>query len=121
MNVSSSPHCGHCYAQPIPSESDPKPTAVRGRMPTLMRIVALSREQGHTSRAEPRETPHLSRIYLVLIARTTTYRVPVCSGAVLARRACVDPAEEARMQWQTPKLVEIACGCEINAYFPADL
>jgi coenzyme PQQ precursor peptide PqqA len=25
------------------------------------------------------------------------------------------------MQWQTPKLVEIACGCEINAYFPADL
>ena len=22
------------------------------------------------------------------------------------------------MQWQTPKLVEIACGCEINAYFP---
>jgi coenzyme PQQ precursor peptide PqqA len=29
--------------------------------------------------------------------------------------------EEACMQWQTPKLVEIACGCEINAYFPADL
>ena len=60
-------------------------------------------------------------IYLVLITRTTTYRVPVCSGAVLAWRASVDPAEEARMQWQTPKLVEIACGCEINAYFPAEL
>jgi len=29
--------------------------------------------------------------------------------------------EEAVMQWQTPKIVEIACGCEINAYFPADL
>jgi len=25
------------------------------------------------------------------------------------------------MRWQTPKIVEIACGCEINAYFPADL
>jgi coenzyme PQQ precursor peptide PqqA len=25
------------------------------------------------------------------------------------------------MEWRTPKLVEIACGCEINAYFPADL
>ncbi|MGH6905232.1 MAG: pyrroloquinoline quinone precursor peptide PqqA [Geminicoccaceae bacterium] len=25
------------------------------------------------------------------------------------------------MQWRTPKIVEIACGCEINAYFPADL
>ncbi|MGI9433553.1 MAG: pyrroloquinoline quinone precursor peptide PqqA [Geminicoccaceae bacterium] len=25
------------------------------------------------------------------------------------------------MQWTTPKVVEIACGCEINAYFPADL
>jgi len=25
------------------------------------------------------------------------------------------------MTWQTPKIVEIACGCEINAYFPADL
>jgi coenzyme PQQ precursor peptide PqqA len=29
--------------------------------------------------------------------------------------------EEARMQWTAPKIVEIACGCEINAYFPADL
>jgi coenzyme PQQ precursor peptide PqqA len=29
--------------------------------------------------------------------------------------------KEAVMQWQTPKIVEIACGCEINAYFPADL
>jgi len=25
------------------------------------------------------------------------------------------------MRWQTPKIIEIACGCEINAYFPADL
>jgi coenzyme PQQ precursor peptide PqqA len=25
------------------------------------------------------------------------------------------------MEWRTPKIVEIACGCEINAYFPADL
>ncbi|MGH6901854.1 MAG: pyrroloquinoline quinone precursor peptide PqqA [Geminicoccaceae bacterium] len=30
-------------------------------------------------------------------------------------------AEELEMKWQTPKIVEIACGCEINAYFPADL
>ena len=29
--------------------------------------------------------------------------------------------EEAAMQWTTPKIVEIACGCEINAYFPAAL
>jgi coenzyme PQQ precursor peptide PqqA len=29
--------------------------------------------------------------------------------------------EETTMQWKTPKIVEIACGCEINAYFPADL
>jgi coenzyme PQQ precursor peptide PqqA len=28
--------------------------------------------------------------------------------------------EEALMKWHTPKMVEIACGCEINAYFPAD-
>jgi coenzyme PQQ precursor peptide PqqA len=28
---------------------------------------------------------------------------------------------EKTMQWNTPKIVEIACGCEINAYFPADL
>jgi coenzyme PQQ precursor peptide PqqA len=25
------------------------------------------------------------------------------------------------MKWQTPKIVEIACGGEINAYFPAEL
>jgi len=25
------------------------------------------------------------------------------------------------MRWQTPKIIEFACGCEINAYFPADL
>jgi coenzyme PQQ precursor peptide PqqA len=24
------------------------------------------------------------------------------------------------MKWHTPRMVEIACGCEINAYFPAD-
>jgi coenzyme PQQ precursor peptide PqqA len=63
----------------------------------------------------------VKQIYLILIARITIYRVPVGANAVLARRACAHPAEEARMQWQTPKLVEIACGCEINAYFPADL
>jgi coenzyme PQQ precursor peptide PqqA len=26
-----------------------------------------------------------------------------------------------RMKWHTPKIVEIACGGEINAYFPAEL
>ena len=30
------------------------------------------------------------------------------------------PRKEAHMKWHTPKIVEIACGCEINAYFPAD-
>jgi coenzyme PQQ precursor peptide PqqA len=35
--------------------------------------------------------------------------------------ALANSAEVALMKWQTPKLVEIACGCEINAYFPADL
>jgi len=29
--------------------------------------------------------------------------------------------EENLMKWRTPKIIEIACGCEINAYFPADL
>jgi len=24
-------------------------------------------------------------------------------------------------KWRSPKIREIACGCEINAYFPADL
>ena len=24
-------------------------------------------------------------------------------------------------KWRTPKVVEISCGCEINAYFPAEL
>ena len=24
-------------------------------------------------------------------------------------------------KWQTPRVVEISCGCEINAYFPAEL
>ena len=43
------------------------------------------------------------------------------AGAVPALAAPVNRAEVALMQWQTPKLVEIACGCEINAYFPADL
>jgi coenzyme PQQ precursor peptide PqqA len=26
-----------------------------------------------------------------------------------------------KMKWHTPKIVEIACGGEINAYFPAEL
>jgi coenzyme PQQ precursor peptide PqqA len=43
------------------------------------------------------------------------------AGAVPALAASVNRAEVALMKWQTPKLVEIACGCEINAYFPADL
>jgi coenzyme PQQ precursor peptide PqqA len=30
-------------------------------------------------------------------------------------------SEEAKMTWQAPTIAEIACGCEINAYFPADL
>jgi coenzyme PQQ precursor peptide PqqA len=55
---------------------------------------------------------------LDLIARNWQHRAP---GRVVAAGAWVNPAEEPRMQWQTPKLVEIACGCEINAYFPADL
>jgi coenzyme PQQ precursor peptide PqqA len=58
---------------------------------------------------------------LELIERNWQYRSPVCAGAVPALAAWVNPAEVALMQWQTPKLVEIACGCEINAYFPADL
>ena len=24
-------------------------------------------------------------------------------------------------KWRTPRVVEISCGCEINAYFPAEL
>jgi coenzyme PQQ precursor peptide PqqA len=49
---------------------------------------------------------------------------------VRASRACAlelttggrrPPNKEAVMQWNTPKIVEIACGGEINAYFPADL
>jgi coenzyme PQQ precursor peptide PqqA len=24
-------------------------------------------------------------------------------------------------KWKTPRVVEISCGCEINAYFPAEL
>ena len=35
-------------------------------------------------------------------------------------RSSRKPPEETVMKWQTPKIVEIACGCEINAYFPAD-
>jgi coenzyme PQQ precursor peptide PqqA len=58
---------------------------------------------------------------LELMARNCQYRALVGAGVVPARTLLVDPAEEALMQWQTPKLVEIACGCEINAYFPADL
>jgi coenzyme PQQ precursor peptide PqqA len=33
----------------------------------------------------------------------------------------VQRTREHLMQWNSPKIVEIACGCEINAYFPADL
>jgi coenzyme PQQ precursor peptide PqqA len=55
------------------------------------------------------------------MARNCQYRARVGAGAVPARAGLVDPAEDALMQWQTPKLVEIACGCEINAYFPAHL
>jgi coenzyme PQQ precursor peptide PqqA len=29
--------------------------------------------------------------------------------------------EAEHMKWRTPKIVEIACGGEINAYFPAEL
>jgi coenzyme PQQ precursor peptide PqqA len=32
-----------------------------------------------------------------------------------------EATREIGMKWHTPKIVEIACGCEINAYFPADL
>ncbi len=31
------------------------------------------------------------------------------------------PEEAAMKTWRTPKVVEISCGCEINAYFPAEL
>jgi coenzyme PQQ precursor peptide PqqA len=31
-----------------------------------------------------------------------------------------DPRRQC-MKWHTPKIVEIACGGEINAYFPAEL
>jgi coenzyme PQQ precursor peptide PqqA len=58
---------------------------------------------------------------LELIGRNCQYHALVGAGVVPARASLVDPAEEALMQWRTPKLVEIACGCEINAYFPADL
>ncbi len=43
--------------------------------------------------------------------------IPYIGGSGESRHT----AEEATMEWRTPKLVEIACGCEINAYFPADL
>jgi coenzyme PQQ precursor peptide PqqA len=29
--------------------------------------------------------------------------------------------EEATMPWQAPTIAEIACGCELNAYFAAGL
>jgi coenzyme PQQ precursor peptide PqqA len=42
---------------------------------------------------------------------------PAMSPALAERTG----SPEAAMQWRSPKMVEIACGCEINAYFPADL
>jgi coenzyme PQQ precursor peptide PqqA len=47
--------------------------------------------------------------------------LPARVGAVPAVAALAQFSGGSSMQWQTPKLVEIACGCEINAYFPADL
>lgn len=46
--------------------------------------------------------------------------------ALIAKRPHVQSGNkanqwESKMLWNTPKIVEIACGCEINAYFPADL
>jgi coenzyme PQQ precursor peptide PqqA len=29
--------------------------------------------------------------------------------------------EVAMKMWKTPRVLEITCGCEINAYFPAEL
>jgi coenzyme PQQ precursor peptide PqqA len=58
---------------------------------------------------------------LELIERKCQYSWPVCAGAVPAVAALGQFSGGSFMQWQTPKLVEIACGCEINAYFPADL
>jgi coenzyme PQQ precursor peptide PqqA len=59
---------------------------------------------------------------LALIARELSPTLRTSAPAAYRRwRARVNPAEESHMQWQIPKLVEIACGCEINAYFPADL
>jgi coenzyme PQQ precursor peptide PqqA len=58
---------------------------------------------------------------LELIERNCHHDWPVCAGAVPAVTALAQFSGGSFMQWQTPKLVEIACGCEINAYFPADL
>jgi coenzyme PQQ precursor peptide PqqA len=58
---------------------------------------------------------------LDLIERNRQYRFARLRRAPSRLAAWVNPAEEPRMQWHAPKLVEIACGCEINAYFPADL
>ena len=43
--------------------------------------------------------------------------MPLCSHLVLRD---TDPRRQ-NMKWHTPKIVEIACGGEINAYFPAEL
>jgi coenzyme PQQ precursor peptide PqqA len=41
---------------------------------------------------------------------------------VSRRSAGASGAEGVVMKkWRTPKVVEISCGCEINAYFPAEL
>jgi coenzyme PQQ precursor peptide PqqA len=58
---------------------------------------------------------------LELIERNWQYPQSACVGVVPAMAALGQLSGASSMQWQTPKLVEIACGCEINAYFPADL
>ena len=41
---------------------------------------------------------------------------------VFGRRVWMIQAQkEPEMRWQTPRIVAIACGCEINGYIPADL
>jgi coenzyme PQQ precursor peptide PqqA len=56
---------------------------------------------------------------LELIERNCQYCWSVGAGPAVAALGQLSGASS--MQWQTPKLVEIVCGCEINAYFPADL
>jgi coenzyme PQQ precursor peptide PqqA len=72
---------------------------------------------------------------LALVGRTNDCRVvkpsrvEVRTSGMLTAFASHRPAvrrrgkaeEIAMKQWRTPKVVEISCGCEINAYFPAEL